>query len=84
MSFIGRTSILRPNGVTPLLDEDIHRVAPSAFAGEAHESRSARYTYIPTADAIRGLRDAGFLPMAALNPRHILAHGSSPQRFLQL
>jgi hypothetical protein len=65
MSFIGRTTILRPDGVTPLSDEDIRRVAPSAFAGEAHESRSARYAYIPTADVIRGMREAGFLPMAA-------------------
>ena len=58
MSFIGRTTILRPDGVTPLTDEDIRRVAPSAFAAEAHESRSARYAYIPTADVIRGKRVA--------------------------
>jgi hypothetical protein len=43
MSFIGRTTILRSDGVTSLTDADIRRVAPSAFAGEAHESRSARY-----------------------------------------
>ena len=65
MSFIGRTTILRPDGVTPLTDEDIRRVAPSAFACEAHESRSARYAYIPTADVIRGMREADFLTMAA-------------------
>ncbi|MCB4824219.1 MULTISPECIES: hypothetical protein [Roseicella] len=68
MSFIGRTTILRPNGVTPLSDEDIRKLAPSAFATEAHESRSARYAYIPTSEVIRGMREGGFLPMAAGHP----------------
>lgn len=65
MSFIGRSNILRPNGVTPLSGEDIRKLAPSAFAAEAHESRSARYAYIPTAEVIRGMREGGFLPMSA-------------------
>jgi hypothetical protein len=63
MSFISR--IRRTNGVTPLSDEDIRLLAPSALATDAHESRSARYTYIPTAEVIAGMRQHGFLPMAA-------------------
>ena len=67
MSFIGR--IPRPDGVTPLSDEDIRRLAPSALATEAHESRSDRYAYIPTAEVIRAMRANGFLPMAAAQAR---------------
>jgi hypothetical protein len=65
MSFIRNRLSFRPDGVTPLTDEDIRRLAPSAFAAEAHESRSARYAYIPTAEVIRGMREGGFLPMWA-------------------
>jgi hypothetical protein len=67
MSFIGR--IPRPDGVTPLSDEDIRRLAPSAFAAGAHGSRSARYAYIPTAGVIASMRANGFLPMAAAQAR---------------
>ena len=67
MSFIGR--IPRPDGVTPLSDEDIRRLAPSALATGAHESRSARYAYIPTAEVIAAMRANGFLPMAAAQAR---------------
>ena len=67
IEFIGR--IPRPDGVTPLSDEDIRRLAPSALATEAHESRSDRYAYIPTAEVIRAMRANGFLPMAAAQAR---------------
>ena len=40
-SFIRNRLSFRPDGVTALSDEDIRKLAPSAFAGEAHESRSA-------------------------------------------
>lgn len=69
MSFIGRSRILRSDGVTPLTDDNIHLLAPSALAVGAHESRSARYTYIPTAEVIAGMRQHGFLPMAAAQAR---------------
>ncbi|MHB0670441.1 DUF932 domain-containing protein [Roseomonas mucosa] len=65
MSFIRNRLSFRPDGVTALSDEDIRKLAPSAFAGEAHESRSARYTYIPTAEVIAGMRENGFMPMWA-------------------
>lgn len=67
MSFINR--IRRTDGVTPLSDDDIRLLAPSALATDAHESRSARYTYIPTAEVIAGMRQHGFLPMAAAQAR---------------
>ena len=62
MSFIRNRPSFRPDGVTALADEDIRKLAPSAFATRAHESRSARYTYIPTADVIAGMRANGFVP----------------------
>lgn len=44
----------------PLPVEDIRRVAPSIFAVGAHESRSDRYTYIPTIELLEGLQRNGF------------------------
>ena len=49
---------------SPLSNEQIARYAPSVFAAEAHETRSDRYTYIPTVDVLEGLRREGFEPMA--------------------
>ena len=36
--------------------------APSIFAEHKHASRSERYSYIPTAEVLRGLRKEGFEP----------------------
>lgn len=47
----------------PLTDDEIARQAPAIFADQAHASRSARYTYIPTRDLIGGMRAEGFLPV---------------------
>ena len=41
---------------TPLSDDQIRRVAPSIFADAPHESRSERYSYIPTAAVLTELR----------------------------
>lgn len=49
----------------PLTNEQIQKVAPSAFAGQAHSSRSDRYTFVPTVEVIEGLRASGFVPVAA-------------------
>lgn len=69
MSFISRRPAFLRNtgraGNTPLTDEQIMAVAPSAFAVDKHESRSERYAYIPTAEVIAGLRANGFVPMSA-------------------
>jgi hypothetical protein len=53
----------------PLSDEDMQRLAPSVFASAPHESRSARYTYIPTLQLIAGMREAGFFPVSVMQSR---------------
>lgn len=45
--------------------DQLRRAVPSAFAEAAHDSRSARYTYIPTSAVIEGMRNEGFLPVKA-------------------
>lgn len=50
----------------PMTDDDLRRVAPSIFAIEKHESRSARYAYIPTFEILAGLRKEGFVPVRAI------------------
>jgi Domain of unknown function (DUF932) len=54
------TRVLRSD--LPLTEDEMHRVAPSIFAEGKHVSRSARYTYIPTINVLRGLRAEGFEP----------------------
>ena len=49
----------------PLTIDQIAKLAPSALAVAAHESRSARYAYIPTINVIEGMARAGFLPFKA-------------------
>jgi Domain of unknown function (DUF932) len=50
----------------PALSIDgLRRMVPSAFATQAHESRSSRYTYIPTVTVIEGLMQNDFLPFSA-------------------
>lgn len=46
----------------PMSNDLIAKYAPSVLAPHAHESRSERYTYIPTIDIIEGLRKNGFQP----------------------
>lgn len=60
-------NVLRSN--VPLSDEQITAIAPSIFAEEKHASRSARYTYIPTIDVLRGLRKEGFSPFMVCQTR---------------
>ncbi|MGF6920613.1 hypothetical protein OKW28_004810 [Paraburkholderia sp. 40] len=54
---------------SPLSDDQIRRVAPTIFADGKHESRSERYTYIPTIDVLRGLRNEGFQPFMICQTR---------------
>jgi hypothetical protein len=70
-SFSNASNFVRAN--TPLSDEQIRRTVPSIFAGTAHASRSARYTYIPTVQVLRGLRQEGFEPFMACQTRVKLA-----------
>jgi len=61
------SNALRSN--IPLDNSQLFRVAPSIFANNAHESRSARYTYIPTIDVLDGLKKEGFQPFFVAQSR---------------
>jgi hypothetical protein len=49
--------------------DHLRSIVPSAFATEAHSSRSQRYTYIPTSEVISGLMHHGFQPFKAVQSR---------------
>lgn len=49
----------------PLTEIELRQVAPSVFAAEAHDSRSARYAYVPTIEILNGLAKHGFRPFMA-------------------
>jgi hypothetical protein len=68
-NFARGASSLTARGADPLTDDQIRRVAPSVFAEQAHDSRSARYAYIPTADVLGGLRAEGFEVFSATQAR---------------
>jgi hypothetical protein len=52
-----------------LTDDQLRAAVPSIFATEAHESRSARFTPIPTIKVLYGLRAEGFEPFGAQQAR---------------
>jgi len=54
---------------SPLSDDQIRAVVPSIFAIDKHDSRSDRYTYIPTIDVLNGLRHEGFQPFMVCQTR---------------
>lgn len=62
----GHTSV---RSLQPLANEEIASVAPSIFATEKHDSRSDRYTYIPTIHVLEKLRSEGFMPFMACQAR---------------
>ena len=57
---------MNPSGRRALSLDELRAIAPSAFASAAHESRSTRYTYIPTVTVIEGMIRAGFQPFNAM------------------
>jgi hypothetical protein len=65
--FTPRSPVLRSNH--PLSDDQIRTVAPSIFAENPHESRSQRYSYIPTAAVLTELRKEGFQPFMVCQTR---------------
>ena len=65
--FASHSPVLRSD--SPLSDDQIHRVAPSLFAEAPHESRSERYSYIPTATVLTELRKEGFQPFMVAQTR---------------
>jgi hypothetical protein len=52
-----------------LTDEELHRMAPSIFAVEKHDSRSERFKPIPTIEILRALTREGFVPVGAKQSR---------------
>ena len=65
--FASRSPVLRSE--RPLSDDQIRAVAPSIFADAPHESRSERYSYIPTATVLQELRGEGFEPFMVTQTR---------------
>ncbi|EIU5542659.1 DUF945 domain-containing protein [Pseudomonas aeruginosa] len=65
--FASRSPALRSD--YPLSDDQIRRVAPSIFADAPQESRSERYSYIPTATVLQELRGEGFEPFMVCQTR---------------
>ena len=49
----------------PMSNDAIQQIAPSAFAGQAHDTRSERYSFVPTSVIIDGMRQHGFVPVYA-------------------
>lgn len=65
--FARASHVLR--SASPLAEDQIRKVAPSVFAEGKHESRSERYTYIPTIEILRGLAKEGFHPFMVTQGR---------------
>jgi len=65
--FASRSPVLRSE--FPLSDDQIRTVVPSIFADAPHESRSERYSYIPTAAVLTELRKEGFQPFMVCQTR---------------
>ena len=65
--FASRSPVLRSE--RPLSDDQIRIVAPSIFADAPHESRSERYSYIPTDAVLTELRKEGFQPFMVCQTR---------------
>jgi hypothetical protein len=65
--FASRSPVLRSE--RPLSDDQIRAVSPSIFADAPHESRSERYSYIPTATVLQELRGEGFEPFMVCQTR---------------
>lgn len=65
--FSHRSPVLRSD--YPLSDSQIRTVAPSIFAETPHDSRSQRYSHIPTAAVLAELRKEGFEPFMVCQTR---------------
>lgn len=55
--------------VTPMSNEQIQAVAPSAFAIRPYEKQSSRYAFVPTSEIITAMRGTGFEPYSAAQSR---------------
>ena len=52
-----------------LTETELHKLAPSLFATEAHHSRSDRFAPVPTIDIVRGLQKKGFEVFSAMQAK---------------
>jgi len=66
-SRFGAANLIRRD--RPLTREELFRVVPSVFCEDKHESRSERYTYIPTISLLDSLQREGFQPFFACQTR---------------
>lgn len=53
----------------PLNDHELRQHVPSIFANDAHESRSSRYVWVPTAAILKGLQREGWEPFMAIQAK---------------
>ena len=60
-------NVIRKN--RPLTDDELRLHVPSIFSEDKHESRSDRYTWIPTINLLDRLRGEGFEPFFACQQR---------------
>lgn len=67
ISRFGRVNQIRRD--RPLTREELMSHVPSVFSEEKHESRSERYTYIPTITLLDSLQREGFEPFFACQTR---------------
>ncbi|CZY46955.1 DUF945 domain-containing protein [Yokenella regensburgei] len=66
-SRFGAANLIRRD--RPLTREELFRVVPSVFSDDKYESRSERYTYIPTISLLDSLQQEGFQPFFACQTR---------------
>lgn len=66
-SRFGRVNQIRRD--RPLTREELMGYVPSVFSEDKHESRSERYTYIPTITLLESLKREGFEPFFACQTR---------------
>ncbi|SFK73096.1 protein of unknown function [Candidatus Pantoea symbiotica] len=66
-SRFGAANVIRKD--RPLTHDELFRTVPSIFSETKHDSRSDRYTYIPTITLLENLRREGFHPFFACRTR---------------
>ena len=67
VSRFGAVNLVRRD--RPLTRDELAQHVPSVFSEEKHESRSERYTYIPTITLLESLQKEGFQPFFACQTR---------------
>lgn len=66
-SRFGRVNQIRRD--RPLTHDELMQYVPSVFSKDKHDSRSERYTYIPTITLLDNLQREGFQPFFACQTR---------------